>query len=167
MQANNSALAGLYQSFAGELHSFARRRVGRQEADDIVQDTYLHLLQRGSAASLEHPRPYLYRTAANLSVDYARKTRVRLRYLSAETEFSFGAEGSHGPEAAGGAKLELQRIQAALDQLPQLCREAFVLNRVEGLSRAEVALRFGVSVRTIDRHVARASAHLRMALGLR
>jgi RNA polymerase sigma factor (sigma-70 family) len=76
MYAANTALAGLYQTYARELHGFARRRVGRQEAEDVVQDTYLHLLQRGTAATLEHPRPYLYRIAANLAVDFARKTKV-------------------------------------------------------------------------------------------
>jgi DNA-directed RNA polymerase specialized sigma24 family protein len=49
--------------------------------------------------------------------------------------------------------------------LPQICREAFLLNRVEGLSRIEIAEKFGVSVRTIDRHMVRAFAHLREALG--
>ena len=50
MSAANTALAGLYEAHAGELHGFARRRAGRQEAEDVVQDAYLHLLQRGTAA---------------------------------------------------------------------------------------------------------------------
>jgi DNA-directed RNA polymerase specialized sigma24 family protein len=79
--ANSRAVAGLYQAYAGELHGFVRRRAGRQEAEDIVQDTYLHLLQRGTAATLEHPRPYLYQIAANLAVDFTRKAKVRSRYL--------------------------------------------------------------------------------------
>jgi RNA polymerase sigma factor (sigma-70 family) len=138
---------------------------GRQEAEDTVQDAYLHLLQRGTAATLERPRPYLYRIAANLAVDFARKTKVRLRHLSEETQFSWNAEGPPGREAAGDTMLNLQRLKAAVAELPHACREAFLLNRVEGLSRAEIAQRFGVSVRTIDRHMARALAHLREALG--
>ncbi|MGH6800117.1 MAG: sigma factor [Methylocella sp.] len=39
------------------MHGFARRRVRRQEAEDVVQEAYLHLLQHGTAATLEHPRP--------------------------------------------------------------------------------------------------------------
>ena|ERR1700740_1903229 len=66
MYAANTAIAGLYQAYSRELHAFARRRAGRQEAEDIVQDAYLHLLQRGTAGTLEHPRSYLYRTAATL-----------------------------------------------------------------------------------------------------
>jgi DNA-directed RNA polymerase specialized sigma24 family protein len=76
MSAANAALAGLYQAHADELHGFARRHVGRQEAEDVVQDTYLHLLQRGTAASLEQPRPYLFRIAANLAVDMSQSTET-------------------------------------------------------------------------------------------
>jgi RNA polymerase sigma factor (sigma-70 family) len=165
MYAANTALAGLYETYARELHGFARRRVGRQEAEDVVQDTYLHLFQRGTAATLEHPRPYLYRIAANLAVDFARKAKVRLRYASEETGFACIAEGPPGPEAAAASTLELHRVQAALAALSHVCREAFLLNRVEGLSHAEIAQKFGVSVRSIDRHMAKASAHLRGQFG--
>ena len=41
MSASDAVLAGLYQAHAHELHRFARLRVGRQEAEDVVQDTYL------------------------------------------------------------------------------------------------------------------------------
>jgi DNA-directed RNA polymerase specialized sigma24 family protein len=59
------------------VHGFARRRVGRQEAEDVVRDAYLHFVQRGTAATLEQPRAYLIRTAANLAVDFARKAKIR------------------------------------------------------------------------------------------
>ncbi|MCI0600996.1 MAG: sigma-70 family RNA polymerase sigma factor [Beijerinckiaceae bacterium] len=167
MSAANTALADLYEAHASELHGFARRRVGRQEADDIVQDAYLHLLQRGTAATLEHPRPYLYRIAANLAVDWARKAKIRLRYTGESLELSCNAENPPSPEAAAVSALELQRVQASLAELPQACRKAFLLNRVEDLSYAEIARRLGISVRTVDRHMARALAHLHEKLGPR
>ncbi len=167
MLAANAAVAGLYQAYSRELHAFARRRAGRQEAEDIVQDAYLHLLQRGTAASLEHPRSYLYQIAANLAVDFARKAKVRLRHLQEESEFFCTSEGPPSPEAAAGSALELRQLQAALSELPDLCREAFWLNRFEGLSHTEIAQRLGVSARTIDRHMARAAAYLRQTLGPR
>ena len=59
------------------MHGFARRRVGRQEAKDVVRDAYLHFIQRGTAATLEQPRAHLIRTAADLAVDFARKAKIR------------------------------------------------------------------------------------------
>jgi RNA polymerase sigma factor (sigma-70 family) len=165
MSTANAALAGLYQAHANELHGFARRRVGRQEAENVVQDTYLHLLQRGTAASLKQPRPYLFRIAANLAVDMARKTKVRLRYAGEGFALACIAEAPASPEAAAGGAMELRRLQASLAEMPPLCRDAFLLNRIEDLTHAEIAARLGVSVRTIDRHMVKAWEHLRRHFG--
>jgi RNA polymerase sigma factor (sigma-70 family) len=165
MATANTALAGLYQAHANELHGFARRRVGRQEAEDVVHDTYLHLLQRGNAATLEQPRPYLFRIAANLAVDLARKSKIRLRYADEGFGHDCNAEAPASPEAAAGGALELRRLHASLCKLPPLCRDAFLLNRIEDLTHAEIAARLGVSERTIDRYIVKAWEHLRRHFG--
>jgi RNA polymerase sigma-70 factor (ECF subfamily) len=164
MSPANAALAGLYQAHASELRAFARHRLGCQEADDVVQDTYLHLLLRGTAATLDQPRPYLFRIAANLTVDIVRKTKVRLRYTEQEPEFACTAGPPPCPEAAAARVTELRRLESCLAELPRLWREAFLLCQLEELSRAEIAERLGVSIRTIDRYVAKALAHLREKL---
>ena len=165
MSAANAALAGLYQAHASELHGFARRRVGRQEAEDVVQDAYLHLLQRGTAATLEQPRAYLFRTAANLAVDFARKAKIRLRHAGEAFDLGANAVAPANPEDSTSAAMELARLHDSLSKLPPLCRDAFLLNRVEGLTHAEIAGRLGVSVRTIDRFMVKAWDHVRGHFG--
>jgi RNA polymerase sigma-70 factor (ECF subfamily) len=165
MSTVNAALAGLYQAHATELNGFARRRVGRQEAEDVVQDADLHLLQRGTAATLEQPRAYLFRIAANLAVDFARKAKIRLHYAGEAYDLDTNAVAPANPEAATGAAMELARLHASLAKLPPLCRDAFLLDRVEGMTHAEIAGRLGVSVRTIDRFMVRAWDHLRSHFG--
>jgi RNA polymerase sigma factor (sigma-70 family) len=96
-----------------------------------------------------------------------RKAKVRLRHLQEENQFFCNAEGPPSPEAAAVSALELQHLEIALSGLPQICRQAFWLNRREGLSHSEIAQRLGVSVRTVDRQLARAAAHLRETLGAR
>lgn len=167
MSAANAVLAGLYQAHARELHGFARRRAGRQEAEDVVQDTYLHLLQRGTAARLEHPRAYLFRIAANLAVDLARKSKIRLHYTGEGFARDCNAEAPASPEAAAVGVMELRRLQASLAELPPPIRDAFLLNRIEDLTHVEIAARLGVSVRTIDRHMVKAWEHLRGQFGRR
>ena len=165
MSASDAVLAGLYRAHAHELHRFTRLRVGRQEAEDVVQDTYLHLLQRGAAATLEHPRAYLFRIAANLAVDLARKTKLESRYAGENVDVDHLAENTASPEAASEGAIQLRRLQAALGELPPLCRAAFLLNRIDGLTYPEIAERLGLSVRTIDRYMVRARNHVRGQFG--
>ncbi len=68
-----------------------------------MQDAYLHLLQRGAAATLEHPRAYLFRITANLTVDFARKAKIRLRYAGEAFDPDTDAAAPGNPEAAMGA----------------------------------------------------------------
>lgn len=63
------------------------------------------------------------------------------------------------------ASMELARLHTSLSKLPPLCRDAFLLNRVEGLTHAEIAGRLGLSERTIDRFMVRAWNHLRGHFG--
>src|ERR1700730_7482324 len=88
---------------------------------------------------------YLYRIAANLAVDFARKTKVRLRYLSEETHAHAMQRVRLVPRPAAASAPELQRLHATLAELPPACREAFLRKRVAGLSHAEIARRFEVS----------------------
>jgi RNA polymerase sigma-70 factor (ECF subfamily) len=50
----------------------------------------------------------------------------------------------------------LNSVAAALQELPAQCREAFLLNRLEGLTHSEIAERLGVSTKTVQRHIERA-----------
>ena len=129
-----------------------------------MQDAYLHLLQKGMAATLDRPRAYLFRIAANLAVDSIRKARTRLRYAEDPTEFPGSTEAHATPEALLERALEIRRLQICVSELPTRCRQIFCLGLIEGLTHAEIAERLGVSVRTVDRHLARAVTHVRRRL---
>ena len=58
----------------------------------------------------------------------------------------------------------MQRLGQALMALPALTRAVFLAVRQDGLDYIEVAERFGLSVRQVERHVARALTGLRLGL---
>lgn len=50
----------------------------------------------------------------------------------------------------------LQHLQKIIERLPPRCREVFWLLRVEGYTQPEIAERMGISLKTVEGHVARA-----------
>jgi RNA polymerase sigma-70 factor (ECF subfamily) len=50
----------------------------------------------------------------------------------------------------------LERLSVALEQLPEQCRRAFLLNRLDGLTHTQIATQLGVSTKTVQRHIERA-----------
>lgn len=162
MSASNATLSDLYHAHATELQRFAGRRVGSQEAEDVVQDTYLHVLQRSAGVTIDHPRAYLFRIAANLSVDHTRRTKMRSCHDVAGLDelCSFSS-----PDATITDAMEVRRLKQALAELAPPLRTTFLLNRVEGLTYVEIAQRLGLSVRTVDRYMVRALCYLRNRTG--
>ena len=56
-------------------------------------------------------------------------------------------------------------IETQLMELPEMTRAIFIARRFHGLSRAEIATQAGISVKAVDRHLARAVEHFWRASG--
>lgn len=158
-------LESLFRRHVRELRSCVRRRVGVQEAEDVVQETYLHLLKRSDPDSLREPRAYLFRSALNLSTDTWRNAQARQTTTDGDAEFERLIDPAPGPEALADGTLQLRRFLAALDELPEACRHALVLNKFEGRTHDKIAIQLGISTKTVRRHIARALAHCGARLG--
>jgi RNA polymerase sigma factor (sigma-70 family) len=142
-----------------ELLRFLTRRAGRAAAEDVLQDVWLNLRERSDPETWREPRAVLFTTAANLATDVSR------RNATAEKHFSPGESSENAvcprpdPEAQVDATDNLERLEAALMELPQACRDAFLLNRIEALTHVEIAARLGVSTKSVQRYIERALRH--------
>lgn len=139
-----------------DLLRFLKRRGRQRAAEDIVQTVWLRLRERGDQESWEEPRAVLFTTAANLGTDNHRRESVAERAISREAANAESASQGPDPEAQADAVGQLERLSAALEQLPEPCRRAFLLNRLEGLTHTEIATQLGVSTKTVQRHIERA-----------
>ncbi len=63
------------------------------------------------------------------------------------------------PEERLETKQAFTALDEALQSLSPRCREMFILRRVHGLSNAEIARQHGISVNTVEKHIARALRH--------
>jgi RNA polymerase sigma factor (sigma-70 family) len=139
-----------------ELLRFVMRRTGRAEAEDIVQEVWLNLRERGDPESWREPRAVLFRTAANLGTDTYRRNVHTQKLFAEGSEAAETPSPLPDPAAQAEAASQLERLLVALEQLPADCREALLLNRLDGLTHQEIANRLGVSTKTVQRHVERA-----------
>jgi RNA polymerase sigma-70 factor, ECF subfamily len=125
--------------------------------DDVAQETFLaawrHL--RTWDAARGSFRGWLFAIARNRARNLARRRRPRL--LADPPEAAAASGGSIEPEA-------FRRLDAALADLPEAQRAAFLLAHVHGLPLAEVARLEDVPEGTVKSRVARARARLREVL---
>jgi len=149
-------LTRCFLEIRAELVRFLTRRNGRSGAEDVVQDAWLKLHERGDAESWREPRAILYTTAAHLGTDTQRRDAHSDRLFARDSEFPEAQCPRPGPESQVQTESQLNALAAALEELPPQCREAFLLNRLDGLTHTQIAQRLGISTKTVQRHIERA-----------
>lgn len=142
-----------------ELLNFCARTVkDRDAAADVVQESYARVLAvQQSGQAIPEPRALLHQTARRLMIDQHRRLQVRQHEdLDGLAEADQPRAPSHlQPEAIYAYVQHASALIAAIEALPPRCREAFVLNRFEGLSHQEVADHMGISKNMVAQHVIR------------
>jgi len=134
----------------------------REEAEDLVQDTYERVLRRPRFIRREDDLGYLYRTLRNTYFN-TRRTASRRPQVVAELSDVQAASvrADAQPEQAAETNLVLEAVAA----LPEPMREALVAVDLVGLSYAEAGKALGVHENTIPSRLAR--ARLKVAEALR
>ena len=160
---NSAALEVLNRTFRGGLLRYFGRRVrGQAELEDMVQEVFLRLLRRGENAAIEVDNldAYVFETASSVIKDRLRRQRTRL----ADAHEPFQADLHQGedfsPERVLSAKQDLAQATAILLELPERTRVVFILRRLEGMRFKDIAVRLGVSVSAVEKHMQRAVVHL-------
>jgi RNA polymerase sigma-70 factor (ECF subfamily) len=154
-------LLSLLQSHYDELVRKLSRRLGSADAaTEALHDAYVRIEAGNEIGAVNSPRAYLLRMATNLASNRRRADR---RLLTADEIDALVdlADENPGPERAAQASKDIAIVLEALGQLPTLRRDIFLASWADRKSPAEIARRFGVHVRTVQREVRRAQAFLR------
>jgi len=162
----------LYARWRGPLYRYFLRQCGHAgQADELFQDVFMRVI--GAAASYEPSAKFttwLFRIAHNRLVDHWRKMGREPVDPSASNENDDDGEfDPPGPEHAAperqAERKELgEALMAALNELPEVQREAFLLAEEGGLTLEEIASLAGVGRETIKSRLRYATAKLRNKL---
>jgi RNA polymerase sigma factor (sigma-70 family) len=140
------AADALYRAHRPWLLAFLRRRFGRQDAEDLAQDTYLRALQ--SQADIHKPRAFLAQVARSAAYDQARHSAAQ---SAAVSEYARRERLAQTPP-----DIDTLALKQAILTLPPKLREVFLLSRFVGLTYAEIANRCGISVKTVEARMTKA-----------
>ncbi|ODA06151.1 RNA polymerase subunit sigma, partial [Achromobacter xylosoxidans] len=101
---------------------------------------------------VEYPAAYLFKIAANVAED---QRRANARILSmAEIEELFDmADEAAGPAQVAEGRQQIEALEAALAELPRRRQAIVIAARVDEVPHREIAERFGISVRTVEKEL--------------
>lgn len=157
--AGDNRISEHFGAHRDELLRFLRSRLSTPEqADDLLQQTFLRLVQRADRLIIENPKAYLMMTARHVLADFYRQQKVN----DSNADVSF-EENQHFDERWSPSRLvqshdELEQLAAALASLSASVRNSFVLSRIYGHTYTEIGQMLGLSPRTVEKHVAKGLA---------
>jgi RNA polymerase sigma-70 factor (ECF subfamily) len=155
----------LFREHNSALLRFIAAKIGsEQEAREIAQEAYVHLLQLNHPEAVSYLRAYLFKTASNLAVDRLRQ-RGRRTHVTSVAELDF-AVFELSPERQVSGEQRLALIESAVAQLPAKCRQAFLLHRIDEVSIEDIAGRMAIGACMVRRYIARALEHVRHQLDI-
>lgn len=143
------------------LRYFLRRGLGSDAAEDCAQEVFVRLARK-SLNGVDNHEAYLFATASSVILDRARRAQVREADKHDNIEDYDFESGAPSPARVFEGKEALHRLAAILDELPERTREIFLLSRLDRLTNTQLAARYGISVSSIEKHMTKALAFLRM-----
>jgi RNA polymerase sigma factor (sigma-70 family) len=147
----------------GRLRNFIRRRIDREDVEDVLQDVFFELVEAQRLMKpIEQAGAWLFRVARNRIIDRLRRKKPQSADLSSLEDLLPSPDA--GPEATFARRVLLEEIEAALEELPEEQRFVFVEHEIEGRSFRELAAETGVPLNTLLSRKRYAVLHLRRRL---
>lgn len=149
----------MYYRYIDQIFHFLERKTRNTDiATELTQEMFVKVWQnRNKLKPTQCIKSYLFRAANHLAIDHLRKKITRQTYLEETT----------GQERV--AKIDeyfdmTEKIDEAINTLPEDQRIVFTLSRFDGLKYAEIAETLQISVKTVESRMSKALAFLRQNL---
>ncbi|MDX8339009.1 RNA polymerase sigma-70 factor [Draconibacterium sp. IB214405] len=164
-----AAFEVVFKLYYPRLVYFAKEFVPDSESKNLVQDAFISMWDKKPEFINESQlQSYLYTNVKNNCLMFLRHEKVKKKYKS---EAAFQKQNSIYTEALSGldtSTVTFQEIESIIDktlsELPDRCREIFVLSRMEGKKNKEVAEALNISVKTVEAQITKALKTLRVSL---
>lgn len=154
-QDNMQAFEALYQRhWPGLVDAAYKRLQSRQKSEDIVQEIFINLYEKREFLEIIISiKAYMHQALKFKVLNEFRAEGIRSAYAT-----SFFLNNVCKNDFAPYLEVkELNReIEKTLENLPEKCRQVFLLSRKENLSNKEIANELKISVSTVEKHIGKA-----------
>lgn len=130
----------------------------RDDAEDIVQQAFISLWQKMSAADFHtSARAYLYKTVYHSSLDFLKHEKVKKRHEAEVLHYDAEPLDAYKNEE----ETLYTKLDEAIEALPEQCRRIFKMSRFDGLTYKEIAVELAISEKTVENQMGKALKTLR------
>lgn len=129
--------------------------------EDVLQEVYLKLWENRDEIEIQYIKTYLFHAAKNRVLNHLRDEQNR-HYLL-ENWFNQQKQEKQGKECYDIEQFTTL-LYKAIDQLPEKCREIFILSRQEKLTYKQIAEKLNISVKTVEAQMGIALKRIRETL---
>lgn len=169
---NHPEFSEIYLKYFPKMVRFAREYViSTEDAQNIVQDLFLNLWEhRENLEAVSNLNAFLFTLTKNRCIDYYRRTYRMDRIKESldtihERELHLKMEALQQFDENMFSTNEIETIlDRAVENLPEKCRQVFILSRMEGMKHEEIAQQLNISVNTVQNHIVTALRKLKVEL---
>ncbi len=152
---SDAAFQAIYKKYLRVLFDYVRKNIQRKEdCEEIIQDVFVSLWQNREGAEIRSLRHYLFNAVRYKVIRYFQHQKVKRKYEEHYKLFEAVYEASTEPER--DPAVINKKLHAALEQLPERCRQALQLRLSENLSNSEIAQRMQITKKTVEMHLLKA-----------
>jgi RNA polymerase sigma-70 factor (ECF subfamily) len=159
MTCNNIQFSRFVETYSSDLFYYAHYLVrSKEEAEEIVSDVFFEVWQnRHKLEEIQNLKAWLLTITHNKAISHLRKKKT-LNIPESWDEIALHAipYDLQTPDEQLISREEISRINKIIKTLPPRCRQVFFLAKIEGLPYKDIANVLGISVKTINIHVAKA-----------
>ena len=155
------AFKNVFVAYSDGLYNFAFSYLKNSfESEEIVQDVFLRIWEmRDDIDEDKSFKSFLYKMTVNKVFNHLKHQVVRKKYENYILNFDQSFHES--PEASLHFNELNRKLQTLMQKLPEQQRNIFQLSRSEGLSNSEISEQLGLSIRTVENQIYRASKFLK------
>jgi RNA polymerase sigma-70 factor (ECF subfamily) len=139
----------LFTNLAAPLRNFLYYKcMDLDRAEDLMQEALVRLWENCAKVEFGKAKSFLYTVGQRLLIDQIRKQKTEWAFVERQSDRT-----DHDPAFELLHDEFGQRLQAAITAMPDTQREAFLMNRIDQLSYAEIAERLGISVKAVEKRM--------------